>query len=110
MKKFHFKNLKEADTFGINQKPLAFHIVTFLKRVDDNLYFFDSTVSETIYFNKDNFVRGLSTPTDAAYNKKTPCIEYIETIPDYVFEVIKHNANYSYAKETKLYYNLLQKS
>lgn len=109
MNKFLFKNLEAGMAFGINQKPLAFHVITFIKRADDCLYFFDSTTSELIHFNKDNFVRGLNTPCDSPYSVKTPCIEFIEKIPDDVFNVIKDSIKNLSSKETKLIYNLIQK-
>lgn len=110
MNKFLFKNLEAGCAFGINQKPLTFHVITFIKREEDNLYFFDSTTSELIHFNKDNFVRGLNTPCDSPYSVKTPCIEFIEKIPDEVLKVIKATTEKNWnSKETKLIYNLIQK-
>lgn len=104
MTKFLFKNLKEGVTFGCNEQPLRLHIITYLKRDKDDLFFFDSTDGSVVIMNKDNFVRGLVTESTAPYSKKTPVFEYIENLPKQVFDVIKANSIFKNPKHIKINY------
>lgn len=106
MTKFLFKNLKEGATFGCNEQPLRLHIITYLKRDNDDLFFFDSTDASVIVLNKDNFLRGLSAESTAPYSKKTPVFEYIENLPKHVFDVVKANSIFKNPKRIKITYSL----
>lgn len=104
MTKFLFKNLKEGATFGVNERPLCLHVITYLKRNDDDLIFFDSTDASVIVLNKDNFVRGLATESTAPYSKKAPVFEFIEILPKNVFDVVKANSIFKNPKHIKIDY------
>lgn len=104
MTKFLFKNLKEGATFGVNERPLCLHVITYLKRNEDDLFFFDSTDASVIVLNKDNFVRGLATESTAPYSKKAPVFEYIENLPKRIFDVVKANSIFKNPKHVKITY------
>lgn len=106
MTKFLFKNLKEGATFGVNEQPLRLHIITYLKRDNDDLFFFDLTDASVIILNKDNFLRGLATESTAPYSKKTPVFEFIEIVPKHVFDVVKANSVFKNPKHIKINYSL----
>lgn len=105
MNKFEFKHLKEGVTFGCNSRPLNFHILTYLKRNENDLIFFDSTNGSVVVFDKDNFVRGLVTKADTPYAKKKPVFEFIEVLPKRVFDVVKANSIFKKPKHIKINYS-----
>lgn len=104
MTKFEFKHLKEGVTFGCNKRPLNLHVITYIKRSENDLYFFDSTDSSVIVIDKDNFVRGLMTESTTPYSKKTPIFEFIEVLPKRVFDIVKANSIFKKPKHIKINY------
>lgn len=82
-------NIKPGDAYCILGPIKRFHIFIFVKEYKRRMLFFDAHTGEIFLINYKTIERALNTDTHHPVHPELRMLDFIEHLPDDVFEVIK---------------------
>ena len=84
------ENLVQGDAFGVNAGPLKFHVVLYVKDIAGDPLFFNTSDGSIFLSSYEDVGRAMKHMVQLP-NKSIPHLDFIETIPHDVFEVVQVN-------------------
>lgn len=82
-------DLKEGDTFANLWKIKRFHIFVYVKDYKGYLLFFDIVENIPVLLSYKTVEKLMTTPADHPVHKNLMMFDYIERLPESVFDVVK---------------------
>ena len=82
--------MMKGDAYGVNAGPLKFHVVIYVKDILGDPLFFNTTDGSLFLSSYEDVSRAMKHMVQLP-NRSIPHLDFIETIPTDVFEVVQVN-------------------